>query len=208
MAVTDPQVKAKAAALTVSETFGIGSTFIEQAPAFLLWVADLSRSHSIATEAGTGTEVVDYLDSFLMASIDAAVAAQNAVVAAEALGLGVVYIGAARNKADEMAQLLELPPHSFVAFGMVVGSPDPAQPTQIRPRPPQALVLHHDRYSAQQSMDNVEAYEPVLRDFLESSGSTVRTWREMVAFSTSSMDYMDGRQNLRETLHSRGFQLR
>jgi nitroreductase len=68
---------------------------------------------------------------FLMAAIDTALAAQNAVVAAESLGLGTVYIGALRNQPERVAQVLGLPHKSFAVFGLCVGHADPEQPTGV-----------------------------------------------------------------------------
>jgi nitroreductase len=48
---------------------------------------------------------------FVMATVDTALAAQNAALAAESIGLGTVYIGAMRNSPEEVAALLKLPPH-------------------------------------------------------------------------------------------------
>ncbi|WP_373460433.1 nitroreductase family protein [Paenibacillus sp. V4I7] len=45
----------------------------------------------------------------MISTIDAALAAQNAAVAAESLGLGIVYIGGIRDKPKEISELLLLP---------------------------------------------------------------------------------------------------
>ncbi|WP_419713042.1 nitroreductase family protein [Pseudomonas sp. NFX224] len=74
---------------------------IRHAPLFVVWLADLSRVSRIA---------LPYLESLLMGTIAAALAAQNAVVALESLGLGSVYIGAIRNDIEGVAKELELPP--------------------------------------------------------------------------------------------------
>jgi nitroreductase len=58
-----------------------------------------------------------------VAVIDAALAAQNAVVAAEALGLGTVSIGALRNRPLDVAAELGLPPRVLPIFGLCVGWP-------------------------------------------------------------------------------------
>ena len=62
----------------------------------------------------------------MVACIDAALAAQNAVVAAESLGLRTVYIGAMRNDPAQVHELLGLPQKAFVVFGLCVGYADPA----------------------------------------------------------------------------------
>ena len=53
------------------------------------------------------------LGDFAIAAQDAVIAAQNAVVAAEALGLGSCYIGDVVENAEEVAALLDLPPHTM-----------------------------------------------------------------------------------------------
>lgn len=58
---------------------------IEQCPLFLVWLADLSRNERLGSAAGKTLEGLPYFETFLVAAIDAALAAQNAVVAAELL---------------------------------------------------------------------------------------------------------------------------
>ncbi|MFM7366911.1 MAG: nitroreductase family protein, partial [Sphaerospermopsis kisseleviana] len=120
---------------------------IRQSPLFLVWLADLARLTNIAESRGLPHEGLDYLEMFLMAAIDAALAAQNAVVAAESLGLGTVYIGALRNKPQEVAQILNLPPHVVAVFGLCVGYADPVVKVAIKPRLPQSVVLHREIYN-------------------------------------------------------------
>ncbi|MFK4875335.1 nitroreductase family protein [Novosphingobium sp. ZW T3_23] len=58
-----------------------------------------------------------------MAAVDASLAAQNAALAAESIGLGVVFLGVLRNAAREVAEIVGLPPHAFFTFGMAVDGP-------------------------------------------------------------------------------------
>ncbi len=85
-----------------------------------------------------------YLENFLVAAVDAAIAMQNAALAAESLGLGICYIGAIRNRPQEVIDLLGLPPLVMPIAGMTVGWPA-VEPT-IRPRLPLPAVLHWERY--------------------------------------------------------------
>ena len=82
---------------------------------------------------GRPLEGLEFLELFMVALIDAALAAQNALVAAESLGLGTVYVGALRNHPAEVAAELGLPPNAFAAFGLAVGHPDPAVPPRSSP---------------------------------------------------------------------------
>jgi nitroreductase len=207
VAVTDPDLKQRLAD-TIARTVPTDRIpWIEEAPAVLLWVADLSRSVGI-TEARGGVPLVpDYLDAFLMASVDAALASQNASLAAESLGLGIVYLGVMRNAAREVAELVNLPPHSFVTFGMAVGRPDPERPGGIRPRLAQSVVLHHDRYDRDGYREHLDAYEAAYRRFREARGMSMKTWQDSVHEGTTSLDYMGGRERLRTMVTERGFGL-
>jgi nitroreductase len=55
---------------------------------------------------------LSYFELFLTGAVDAALAAQNAVSALESIGLGCCYIGAMRNKPEEVAKELNLPPNA------------------------------------------------------------------------------------------------
>ena len=77
IAVTDPDAKAQLAAASNNQRH------IEQCPLFLVWLADLSRNERLGAQENTDLETIPYLETFLVAAIDAALAAQNAVIAAE-----------------------------------------------------------------------------------------------------------------------------
>ncbi|MCC7549420.1 MAG: nitroreductase family protein [Burkholderiales bacterium] len=206
VAVTDPQVKAKVWALAAGSS-GSNNQFIGQAPVILLWIADISRNCEIAAAEGGDLVVPDYLDAFVMATVDAALAAQNAAVAAESMGLGYCFIGAARNNARELADLLGLPRLSYVTFGLVVGRPDNSKPATVRPRPAQEVVLHFNHYDGKQARESLAGYEPEFSKFREAAGLPKMTWRESVV-NSMKFSYMDGREKLRDTVIARGFLLR
>lgn len=206
IAVTDPVLKSQIAQTSrLNSKFGKGNPYIEQAPVFLLWVADMYRSNELSKNEDQNTPVHEFLDAFLMASIDTAIASQNAVVAAESLGLGAVYIGGMRNNAKEIAEMLELPDYTYVVFGMVLGIPDSSELSRIRPRLSQKAVLHYNGYNREKWIDEVKIYEDALHDFRVQNNMKMKTWKEDIIFSTSNMDYMDGREELRNTLEARGF---
>ncbi|MFK0009523.1 NADPH-dependent oxidoreductase [Paenarthrobacter sp. NPDC090520] len=208
VAISDPTMKAELARLTHSASMrGGGYDFVSEAPTILLWVADMSRNHDLVTSKGAVPEVVEYVDAFLMASLDAALAGQNGLVAAEAIGLGGVYLGSLRNHSQELADLIGLPAYAYVVFGMAVGKPDPHRPAALRPRPAQSVVLHHEKYQPQPSHEWVEEYEEVFKDFRAEYGLRDKTWADAVVVGTG-LPYMDGRENLRQTLQERGYQLR
>jgi hypothetical protein len=124
---------------------------------------------------GLNPGVHEYIDSFIMATVDASLASQNATVAAESIGLGTVYIGATRNKAKELAELIQLPSHSYVVCGLVVGWPDPKSNASIRPRLPQNVVAHLNRYNSSDFDAHVKSYEEAFHTFREGLGMKDKT---------------------------------
>lgn len=201
VAVTDPAKRARLAELAG------GQKHIVQAPLILVWVADLSRAHAIAADAGEPAEGYAFLESFLVAAIDAALAAQNAAVAAESLGLGTVYIGGLRNKPEEVAATVGLPANSAAVFGLVVGWPDEAQPAMIKPRLPQAAVLHREAYVLDRRAA-WRAYDETSRAFQQSQGQSVTGWIAQQLARGRSAAALNGRDRLKAALQSLGFGLR
>lgn len=185
-----------------------GQAHIEQAPLFLVWLADLSRLDRVVQAQGRALESRDYLESFLVAALDAALAAQNAVVAAESLGLGTVYIGALRNDPERVAAELELPPHVMPVFGLCVGYEDTTQASDIKPRLPQASILFHERYAPQAELEHVQGYDRALSDFSRRHGMGEGSWTERVLARMGSVQGMTGRDRLRAMVKALGFELR
>ena len=90
-----------------------------------------------------------WLETFMVACIDAALAAQNAVVAAQSIGLRTVYIGAMRNDPVRVAELLGLPPQRLRGVRPLRRLRRPRKAEgEVKPRLPQSTVLHHERYDA------------------------------------------------------------
>ncbi|MDE1149891.1 MAG: NADPH-dependent oxidoreductase [Azospirillaceae bacterium] len=202
VAVTDPARKARFAALSQNQAH------IEQAPLFLIWLADLSRLDALGKARAGEAEGLDYLETLIVGVTDATMAAQNAVVAAESLGLGTVYIGALRNRTEEVVAELNLPPKVLPLFGLCVGYPDPAKATGVKPRLPQGVVLHHDRYGTQDQWPAITAYDGHVRAFYTAQGITAPDWSDTVVNRVRGPAALTGRHRLRQILVDLGFPLR
>ncbi len=202
VAVRDPARRARLAALVG------GQNHVAQAPLFLVWLADLSRNARIAERAGVPLGALPYTESFVLGVVDATLAAQNAAVAAESLGLGVVYIGGIRNRPEEVAAELGLPPQVMAVFGLCVGYPDPAVVTDVKPRLPPALVLHHERYDAAGDALGVAAYDARLEAFQAGQGMAQVGWARSVLSRLKGPGSLSGRDRLREVLAALGFPLK
>jgi nitroreductase len=203
VAVEDKARKVRLAALAG------GQKHIDQAPLLLVWLIDLARIGAMAEERGSAVEGLTYLESFLVGAVDASLAAQNAILATESLGLGAVYIGAMRNRPIDVARELGLPTNVMALFGLVIGHPDPAVPTGIKPRLPQEAVLHREQYAwgpAQSSA--VASYDAALRTFQEEQRMPLQDWSELVLNRVKGAPSLNGRDKLREALTILGFGLK
>ena len=182
--------------------------FIRDAPLLLVWLADLSRLDRIAAEHQAQVDGTHYLEEFIVGVVDAALAAQSALIAAESLGLGGVYIGAMRNLPEQIAAELALPPHVFAVFGMSIGYPDPARSTDIKPRLPQSVVLHREQYSVAARSDAIDDYNATMREFQREQRMKAIDWTQQCFNRVKDAAALRGRDRMREALRNLGFELR
>jgi nitroreductase len=202
VSVEEPERKARLSVLAANQKF------IRDAPLLLVWLADLSRLDRVGKAHGKEMVGIHYLEAFILGLVDAALAAQNAVTAAESLGLGCVYIGAMRNKPAEVAAELGLPPNVMAVFGLSVGYPDPAVRTEIKPRLPLGLVLHRETYGAPAEAEDVARYDAALAEFSRRSGMGDTAWTPRVLTRIGTTKGLTGRDKMREVLTAMGFGLR
>ncbi|MGV1767195.1 NADPH-dependent oxidoreductase [Rhizobium rhizogenes] len=181
---------------------------ITQAPLLLIWLADLNRPRNIAAEGGSSAEGLDYVESFLLGVIDAALAAQNAVSALESQGLGTCYIGAIRNDPELVARELELPEGVFPVFGLTVGYPDPAVPAGVKPRLPQTTVLHREHYDTTPRPEDLRDYNAALGSFQAEQSLPLADWTELVKNRIGTVEALKGRHLLGAAVRKLGFKLK
>jgi nitroreductase len=202
VAVEDAERKAKLCYLSGNQAH------VRDAPLFLVWLADLARIDAVARSRGEVAEGLEFLEALMVGVIDAALAAQNAAVAIESMGLSTVYIGGIRNKPEEVARELALPRGVFPVFGMCVGYEDPVRPAAIKPRLAQAAVLHREQYRLEVQVEEARAYDAVLADFWAGEGMYPPAWTRTIVNRLKSPGSLHGRERLVEALRNLGFLLR
>lgn len=123
--------------------------FIATAPLVLVFVADQQRWMDMFDRSGAfSMDVARHRPwsgegDLMLAACDALIAAQNAVVAAESLGIGSCYIGDILEQGETHAELLDLPRYTMPVTMLVFGHPR----SRPAPRPRVASgVLHENRY--------------------------------------------------------------
>lgn len=127
--------------------------FIASAPLVLVYCADYRRWYQTFCKVETQVRRPSYGD-FMLAAEDAVIAAQTAVTAADALGLGTCYIGDILENYEEHRILLGLPDY-VVPVVMVVGGYPASQQAERKQTPRFALedIVHENRYDLRKSDD-------------------------------------------------------
>jgi len=177
--------------------------FVKDCAIFLVWCADLSRIELACGMRGGNASVKGSVENLLVATIDTALAAQNAAIAAESMGLGIVYIGGIRNSPQEVADLLKLPRLAYPVFGMCVGVPD-HQPA-LKPRQPRAAVYHENEYSGEGIAEALKEYDETMRRYYleRTGGKRDTTWTEEM----EAKMMRPARLHMRQFLQDRGYSL-
>lgn len=172
--------------------------YVASAAEFLVFCIDFHRHRSLVPAAKTG-----YIEQLLIGAIDAGLMGQNALLAAESMGLGGVFIGAIRNDPDGVSQLLDLPELVAPLFGLCLGYP--AQSPDLKPRLPLQLVLHEERYQAPDP-SHFAAYDALLAHYYRGRGETgrVRSWTDQLEKILSK----EARPFMFDYLRRRGFALK
>jgi hypothetical protein len=116
-----------------------------QAPLYFIICVD---AHRHATVMGRrGWELIENDLSLLLLGIqDAAIMAQNMIIAAESVGLGSCFLGHVPYQAAKIAEAFQLPPRVFPLVGLAMGYPAENPPT--RPRYPLDFTLFEEQYPA------------------------------------------------------------
>lgn len=156
-----------------------GMAHVVESPIFLVWCADLYRLHTAYGIHEDGEPAyIGTTENWIVATVDVALAAQNAAIAAESLGMGIVYIGGIRNNIEGVSNLLGLPKYTSPLFGMCIGYPD--QDPGQRPRLPQQAVLHYDSYQKDGVLEQVLDYDQTMKDYItkRTAGKRNTAWSE------------------------------
>ena len=131
--ITDPALRDDFARLSGNQPH------VKSAPEFWIFCADLSRDVARCPNAKTG-----WTEQLVMGVHDVGIAAQSAMTALEALGLGGVFVGGIRNGIAEADRLLKLPQYVIPVLGLAFGHP--AQKNEVKPRLPKSILFSENTY--------------------------------------------------------------
>ena len=158
--ITDPALRQKIVAAQPS------NPQIGTCGEYWIFVADARRAMLCSQAAGGSFAAAGTPEMLITLVTDAALAAQNAVVAAESLGLGTCFTGGIRMIAPELTEWLGLPAYTYPLFGLCIGKP--AVEMQVKPRLPQQAVVAENRYPSDDVLSTALAnYEATMTAFGE-----------------------------------------
>ena len=150
LVVRDTQIRGEIAALLPD------MPWIGHAPCFLVFLANGRRIPALSEARGKPFPN-NHLDLLFNATADAALALANAVMAANAVGLGSCPISVVRDHAERISELLALPDRVIPLAGLCLGWP--ADPGRLSPRLPLGLTLHVDQFNDTDLLSHIEAYD-------------------------------------------------
>lgn len=127
-----------------------------KAPVFMLFCADMRRLQKMAKHRGHDHQN-NNLDTFMNGVMDATLAMQAFMTAAESVGLGCCPISQVRNRLPLMRDLCDIPPGVFPIAGMCVGWP--STPGFISMRIPPSVVVHRNKYDDTNLEAEIDAYD-------------------------------------------------
>lgn len=185
ISITDQDLKLQIYDLT-------GQKQIKTSAVFMVFCVDFYKLNQFA--AATNTEAPrfqDTMDGFMVGVIDAALAMENAVIAAEALGLGSCCIGYTRTAAPaELAKILHLPEGVCVICGLSIGYP--SEQPDLKPKLPLPLVIHENHYRTDDIKPELLAYNEEVTQYnaVRSGDKTTNDWgHHMLDYHQIAMKY-------------------
>ena len=180
-------------------------------PVFLTFCADMRRAKRLTKKHGYAF-ANNNMDTFLNATIDAALAMQCFITAAEAAGLGCAPISQVRNRMQDFCDALDIPEGVFPIAGLTLGWPD--WEGRMNARLPMEAVIHREKYDDSDLELLIDAYDarrlesnPIAPDGQRHADkygvSENCTWSENVARQLSVAE----RPGFKDFLLSNGFEL-
>ncbi|MEY8537940.1 nitroreductase family protein [Lactococcus muris] len=166
---------------------------IKNCAAFLVFVGDLNRAKT-AVEMNGGEFQPEGVESLLITSVDAAVAGQNTLLAAQSLGYGGVMVGLIREQSKEISQLLNLPDYTYPIFAIALGKP--ARVNAIKPRLPYDALVFPEKY-IQQDEEVLRQYDKIQDDYAGARRLN-STWSSRMVDQWGKPENPSTRENLTE----------
>jgi hypothetical protein len=195
--ITDSDIRKKIADICKQE-------YVARAPELLIFIVDVYRNAKIAEEKDCLEESSGDMDRFFQGFTDACLTVQNIVNAAEAMDLGIVYLGSILNDSEKICEILKLPRLTFPVLGLGIGYPN--QNPQLKPRMDMELRLFENQYkSFDNYLDEIKEYDEVMRTYYDLRDANKR----VDSFSNQVVQKLENpnpkRQEILRVIRKQGF---
>ncbi|MBM6616843.1 oxygen-insensitive NADPH nitroreductase [Bacillus suaedaesalsae] len=159
-------------------------SYVEKNGHFFVFCADFHRHDVVSEMEDVDLEpALESTERFMIGLIDATIAAQNAALAAESMGLGICYIGGIRNNLEAVCDVLQTPKRVIPLFGLAVGYPKTI--TGQKPRLPFTNVYHENVYQQDHKhyTKQLEQYNETITEYYQerTNGARKDTWTAQMA---------------------------
>lgn len=147
--------------------------FIAKSPFVLLFLADFQRWDDFFTQSGVQDVRHPEEGELMLSCCDALIAAQNAVIASESMGIGSCYIGDIMENYEFHRELFDLPDYAFPVTMLCFGYPNENYETKKpAPRFPGKYIHFKDKYRRLSPDDFHKMYKPLEERYF-SQGSFI-----------------------------------
>ncbi|WFA08973.1 oxygen-insensitive NADPH nitroreductase [Tissierella sp. Yu-01] len=153
-----------------------GQKWVEDASLVLLFCGDLYRACKYYEDIDK--DILSNTEAYTVATVDTALAAQKAFIAAQSLGLGGVCVGGIRNEVEKISKEFGLPYLVFPLFLLCLGYPD--DDPEIKPRLPMGIVHKIDFYDESKDDQLMKEYNKTISDYYHkrTKGEEKDRWTE------------------------------
>ncbi len=200
ISVTDQAIKEKIAQVCKQD-------YVAKSPILLIFVVDSYRNYRIALENDCEKSSASDMDRFIQGFTDGCLAAQNVVVAAESLGLGINYFGSILNDPPAICEILELPKLVFPIVGLGIGYPN--QEPALKPRFDNKLRVFENKYTEFDNyMELIEEYDKEMNTYydLRNTNTPLPAFSKQVVAKLNNV--IEKRQEIAKDMKDQGFDLK
>lgn len=142
---------------------------------FLIFVADFYRGYLASQKYDFAFVSENNADMIMRGTVDASLAMENAIIAAEALGYRSVCIGTVPFFAKEISEMCELPDYTYPICGLCIGKVEDESTNLVKPR--YENNVFYGKYDTNQ-LESMQEYDEVMRQF--ANGRTSDEWSKKV----------------------------
>ncbi|CDZ75399.1 nitro/flavin reductase [Peptoniphilus sp. ING2-D1G] len=197
--ITDQKLKDEITKISEQE-------YVADVPELLVFVADIYRGRRVAEEKGYENLKDPSVEMLIQGFTDSIIGAQSISVAAESLGLGVVYLGSVLKDYERLIELLKLPKYTFPVIGMGIGYPD--QQPQLKPKMSMEFRCFENEYkSLENYVDKFKDFDAEMNNYYDTRDEN----RRSDTFTNQLSKFYDSISNREskvvEVLRKQGFRI-